>query len=90
MTIPTDTPASDLIPQSEHSVSSDRLCASCGAPLTDRRPQARFCSDRCRTHSGREAQQQRLAALLNVLSEALGDLRRELCVNDSPVAREGK
>jgi hypothetical protein len=31
-----------------------RMCAGCGAPLDDRRPQTRTCSDRCRRRASRQ------------------------------------
>jgi hypothetical protein len=42
-------------PQTERRLSTGRACAGCGASLEGRRPQARYCSDRCRVRTGREA-----------------------------------
>ena len=71
-------PTSDSGPETERTLSSDRLCEGCGDSLTDRRPHARYCSDRCRTQAGRDAQRQRIAIHLDALTKALSDLRGEL------------
>lgn len=64
--------------ETERTISQDRLCRGCGASLVDRRPQARFCSARCRTQARRDRQSDRVAELLDTLTEAVARLCREL------------
>jgi hypothetical protein len=54
------------------------LCAFCSTPMKGRRPQAKFCSDACRTRSGRVERDRRVATLLDTLVGAVEGLRREL------------
>jgi predicted nucleic acid-binding Zn ribbon protein len=78
----------DFLSETERTDSTDRLCGACGTPLRDRRPQARFCSDRCRTQAGRNGQRQRIAAVLDALAEGVHELRQELGIDgtDEPEA----
>jgi predicted nucleic acid-binding Zn ribbon protein len=73
-----DAPPAESASQTEHTVSSDRLCEGCGIPLVGRRPQARFCSDSCRTAVGRHRHTTRLLALLTAIERAVAALRLEL------------
>jgi hypothetical protein len=73
MTIPTDNSPSDL-PETERTVSSDRFCNTCDAHLTARRPQARFCSDRCRVQYHRGQLAKRRNELLNGIVNAVHEL----------------
>ena len=68
----------DRAPETERPVSEGRVCEGCGKSLTGRRPQARFCSDRCRSRVKRDARSNRLAELANRLDETVVALRREL------------
>ena len=42
-------------PETERRLSEARSCAGCGTSLEGRRPQAKYCSDRCRVRTAREA-----------------------------------
>lgn len=59
----------------ERTLSSNRLCESCGADLTGRRPQARFCSAKCRTAARRQNHQDHLTKVVAGLEEALAALK---------------
>jgi hypothetical protein len=61
--------------ETECTLSSHRLCKACGADLTDRRPQAKFCSARCRTGARRIAHTKHLTNLIEVLDEMVAALR---------------
>lgn len=82
MTIRTDRRPADLPAETEPTVSSARLCNTCKAPLTDRRPQARFCSDRCRVRHRRDVSQRRRLDLLDVMAVAVAQLRADLGCDD--------
>lgn len=69
---------SDMGSETERTLATGRMCTGCGVPLTGRRPQARYCSDRCRTRGGREAHRRRIAGLLDTITDAADALRREL------------
>ena len=68
----------DSTAETERAVSSDRFCDGCGKPLTGRRPQARFCANRCRTYHGRRARSMAVVALVTRLEDTLAELKREL------------
>src|SRR5262245_11765194 len=69
---------SHTVPETERAVSEARLCAACGVTLANRRPQARFCSARCRTAARRENERRRLNELLDTMQQILDTLRRGL------------
>ena len=62
----------------ERTVSNGRLCANCATLIEGRRPQARFCSDRCRTAAHRREREERLRCRLEALEVAAGSLQAEL------------
>jgi predicted nucleic acid-binding Zn ribbon protein len=64
--------------ETERTVSSERVCEGCGTALIARRPQARFCSDSCRTDRHRHVRSERLTALLTSLQNIVAELKREL------------
>jgi predicted nucleic acid-binding Zn ribbon protein len=70
-------------PQNERTASAGRLCATCATSLNGRRPQARFCSDRCRTQHRREGIRQTVheallqaEAALRALADAVASFDR--------------
>ena len=65
-------------PQAVRTVSSDRVCAGCGASITDRRSQAKFCSDACRAKDHRKQQSGRMSDLITSIEEATLRLKAEL------------
>jgi hypothetical protein len=75
---PIPSPAPESSPETERTVPADRLCEGCNAPLVDRRPQARHCSDRCRTRAHRDRQFGRVVELLDAIAGAVARLRTEL------------
>jgi hypothetical protein len=75
-------PPFDLFTETERTVSQGRLCATCGVTLTDRRPQARFCSDACRMRFRRQKQATRLNELLTTIEKSTAALRGELEVSE--------
>jgi len=70
--------SSEVRPETERTVLMGRLCGNCGESIDDRRPQARYCSDRCRTAAHRVERERRLMTLLRGLTLTTGDLRAEL------------
>jgi hypothetical protein len=58
--------------ETERRVSGGRSCAGCGRSLEGWRPQARFCSDRCRVRTTRAAQQREWQAMRARLDRLLG------------------
>jgi hypothetical protein len=81
MTTPTERSSCDLAPETERTVSDLRSRPTCGNALTNRRRQARFCSDRCRAQAARSERQRRLVAIVDTLSGALRVLKRELALD---------
>ena len=73
-----DAPPSESPSETERTVSSGRLCEGCDTPLVGRRPQARFCSDACRTAERRHRLTTRFLELLTAIEQAVAALRREL------------
>jgi hypothetical protein len=71
-------PPSECPSETERTVSSDRLCEGCDTTLVGRRPQARFCSDACRTAERRPRLTTRLLDLLTAIEQAVAALRCEL------------
>lgn len=68
-----------LTPRSERTAPTARLCAGCGVvDLRDRRPDAKFCSDRCRADGARRDQQLIIVAILDEVQRLLDYLRREV------------
>jgi hypothetical protein len=65
----------ELGQETERTVSAPRLCVGCGANLTGRRRQARYCSDRCRAGHRRRGQTARVAGLLDVVEQTIESLR---------------
>jgi hypothetical protein len=59
-------PADKGLPETERRLSEDRSCAGCGTSLQGRRPQAKFCSDRCRMQSARSS---RLRAWIHIRAD---------------------
>lgn len=57
---------------------NDVLCALCGSPMRGRRPQARYCSDACRARGSRQERDRCLTSLLDGITRAVDELRREL------------
>jgi len=45
------------------------LCLECGADLTGKRDDAKFCSDRCRTNHRRDQQNKRASGLISSLED---------------------
>jgi predicted nucleic acid-binding Zn ribbon protein len=68
----------DRTPETERPVSEGRVCEGCGTSLSGRRPQARFCSDRCRSQARRDSRSHRLTELVIRLDETVAALAREL------------
>ena len=77
---PTALATPDARAETERTLSEGRLCAFCGTSIGRRRPQARFCSDACRTHWGRQENDRRVARLLATMIRTVHDLRRELAL----------
>ena len=75
-------PGTEVAGESERTLPGERLCAGCGVPLAGRRPQARYCSARCRTRASREAHRRHIMRLLDTISAATEGLRRELGSTD--------
>jgi len=71
-------PLSDSPSETERTVPTDRLCASCDRALNDRRPQARHCSDRCRMKARRQSKAVRRERLLLQIEAAVAALREDL------------
>ena len=71
-------PSSDTCSEAERTDSGARLCNGCGTPLTGKRPQAQYCTDRCRSQARRNRGRRRVAAALQALAQAVADLRDEL------------
>jgi hypothetical protein len=65
-------------PETERTLPTGRVCDNCGASLDARRPQARFCSARCRTATRRKSRQDRIALALEAVSKAVTALTHEL------------
>jgi hypothetical protein len=82
-------PTSDSGPETERTLSSDRLCEGCDSLLTNRRPHARYCSARCRTQAGRYARRRRVAAHLDTLTKGVNDLRAELGLGGEKMPSSG-
>jgi ferredoxin len=78
MTTLSDALPSESPSETERTVSNDRLCEGCGVPLVRRRPQARFCSDSCRTAVGRHRHTTHLLDLLTAIEMSVAALRSEL------------
>jgi hypothetical protein len=76
-------PGTAVAGETERTLPGARRCAGCGVPLAGRRLQARFCSARCRTRTGREAHRRNIARLLDTISAATEALKRELLNADS-------
>ena len=68
----------DARTETEPAVSEARLCAFCGTSIGRLRPQARFCSDKCRARWSRQQHARRVDSLLDTLIRTADDLRREL------------
>ena len=64
--------------ETERTVSRHHVCDGCGSSLAGKRPQARFCSDECRSAARRLARNTRLDSLLTTIEECLTELRREV------------
>lgn len=65
--LPPHDPYVDRLPQGERPASTPRTCGACNSPLADRRADARYCSDRCRTrHRRRDAHEKVNAAICQV------------------------
>jgi hypothetical protein len=62
-------------PETERTLCSHRLCKGCGAVLAGRRPQAKFCSARCRTAARRTAQAKHLTNSIEKLGQIITALR---------------
>jgi len=71
-------PETNRLSETERTVSIARLCASCDIPLTGRRRQAQFCSDRCRTQHRRRRRATRLAELVASVEQAVTALKTEI------------
>ena len=68
------TPREVEAPQTERTLSRPRLCR-CGVNLTGRRPQARFCSAKCRTADCRNGRVHQLTKVVEALEQALAALK---------------
>ena len=75
--------------ENERTLSDARLCAVCGTPIGSRRPQARFCSSVCRARAKRQVQHARVATILDAITQAVEELRRELRLSCVPNGIEG-
>ena len=71
-------PNAILASETERTVSTARVCGSCGTTLTGRRRQAQFCSDGCRMRGRRASKTSRRRALLRRLKEAVAEIELEL------------
>jgi predicted nucleic acid-binding Zn ribbon protein len=80
---------SEMLPETERTVSEARRCESCGELLAGGRPDTRFCSARCRKVAGRAKQRRAIATLLDTMQESLDVLRRELLERPSRISRGG-
>ncbi len=69
-------------PETDSTGSRARLCRGCGTSLSGKRPQAQYCSDRCRSRARRTTIQRRITAALRRLEHAVKNLRDELEVAD--------
>ena len=74
--------------ETEHAVSGTHLCGCCGKKMTGRRPQARYCSDVCRTRANRRDHERRIAGFLDAIAQAVEGLRRELTLQAEPTDRK--
>jgi hypothetical protein len=68
----------DMSLETERTPASALLCALCGTPMRSRRPQAKFCSDVCRTRAGRLEHDRRVGVMLDTLARTVESLRAEL------------
>ena len=62
--------------QPRTTASSGQSCEQCTRPLTGRKE--RFCSDRCRMRHQRDRDRRKRSELLDALSAAVEQLRREV------------
>jgi len=77
----------DVRLEAERTAADGHPCAFCGTQLRGgRRPEAKFCTDACRARSRRQAQRDRVARLLDTITQATIDLRREVRL---PVSGDG-
>ncbi|MCZ6550949.1 MAG: DUF2116 family Zn-ribbon domain-containing protein [candidate division NC10 bacterium] len=51
------------------------LCATCGTPFELKRPEGRFCSDKCRATAWRKRRDHMVVAALGEIEEALRKAR---------------
>ena len=70
--------AADRRPQTERTVVAGRRCAGCDVSIDHKRPQARYCNDRCRAATHRREREERLRTRLEALEIAAGNLHAEL------------
>jgi hypothetical protein len=70
-------PADKDLPETERRPSESRSCVGCAASLQGRRPQAKYCSDRCRVGFARRA---RLGALKDLLSRLDSSIAESTCI----------
>jgi len=75
-------PAGEVPARTERTLSSGRLCANCVASLAGRRPQARFCSDRCRSEHRRQLRTTRLQSLVASLEKTVTALKDAIGARD--------
>ena len=68
--------AKDSRPQPRTTASEEASCERCGRPLTGRKTQ--FCSDACRMRDRRDMARRRRLDLLDSISAAVKELRREV------------
>ena len=62
--------------ETERTLPEHRLCVGCGTALTGRRPQAKFCSARCRTATRRNTQTADLNRHLATIEASLAALKK--------------
>jgi hypothetical protein len=64
--------------ETDRTATGPRLCEGCGADLTPRRPQARWCSNRCRAEGGRKRHAGRIRHLIGQIEDLFADLKAEI------------
>jgi hypothetical protein len=60
-------------PETERRLSEGRSCAGCATSLQGRRPQAKFCSDRCRVRFARRSRLETLRDLRSRLDSSIAE-----------------